>query len=281
MFLCLISGVFRGSGQSRCAEPTSLTFPAPLQPHTCSLFPRGADPCAPARGGWAQGRDPRPPHSLRSLEVRPWGQVQVLALRHEQALELDGDGMSGAVQAPDGDAGGHQVDQGVVGVELVGGHVARGLNRVAEGPCKHSQSHQPLGTQGFPPLPYLLAPTGRGMAFPGSRASCGLDNTADTEPGQAAEGWSVPSNILSGSTIKERLPSLAAAGTELQPENRLFPHKRGIFRLFQGNSTPRRTENEREDATERKRQRKQRERSLRQSPRGRGRLPAHLSRCRG
>lgn len=139
-----------------------------------------------------QDRDPHSPHSLRSLEVWPWGQIQVLALRHEQAVQLDGDGMRGAVQALDGDAEGHQVHQGVVGVELVGGRVASGLNCVAEGPCKHSLSHQPLETLGFSPLRYLLVPTGQGIAFPRSRCSFGLDDTAESGPGQAADGLCHP-----------------------------------------------------------------------------------------
>lgn len=78
---------------------------------------------------------------------------------------------------------------------------------------------------------------------------------------------------------KECLPSLAPAGIELQPENHLFPHKSEISRLFQRNSAPRRMENEeKEDATERKRQQKQKMELLAEPPRRCG-LPAHLSRC--
>lgn len=160
------------------SSPRSLPIPTPLQLYICSLFPRTGTPHSP--------------HSLRSLEVWPWGQIQVLALRHEQAVQLDGDGMRGAVQALDGDAEGHQVHQGVVGVELVGGRVASGLNCVAEGPCKHSLSHQPLETLGFSPLRYLLVPTGQGIAFPRSRCSFGLDDTAESGPGQAADGLCHP-----------------------------------------------------------------------------------------
>lgn len=63
------------------------------------------------------------PNSLCSLEVWPSVQVQVLALWHKRSVELHRDGLGGASGAPDGDAEGHQVDKGMVSVDLMGGCV--------------------------------------------------------------------------------------------------------------------------------------------------------------
>lgn len=169
-YLVLVSETPARQQQLRTA-PALRTAVVRLSPYSCHVFPTAEQGGShqPTVGEF-RARSPDP-DSLCPLEVWSVFQVQVLALWHERRLELDRDGAGGASRAPDGDAEGHEVYEGVVSVELLGGRAVRCLQHVAEGSCRHSGTHQTPEPPGPRVLPHTPIPAPDSHSAP-STGSC-------------------------------------------------------------------------------------------------------------